>query len=118
MLINVDNNYHEVPYYGLSAKILSGATLSNLPLNIGKAALCGLFIPSGFTGTTIYLQSSSTFGGTYARVQVDGADYAITVTAGKNVAVSNLAVTLPWNFIKIEAATAQAADCTIPLVLA
>lgn len=118
MLVNIENNFHELPYSGLSASILSGQTLNTVPLNIGRTALCGLFIPSGFTGTTIYLQASTSINGTYGRVQADGADFSITVSAGKPVSISNLAITLPWSFIRIEAATAQAADCVIPLVLA
>ena len=113
----MDERYYlPVPNYEITATILNTATLSGA-IELQGAVLAGLFMPAAFTGTTIYLQAATTKGGTYSRIQADGSDVALTVTAGKHVAISNLAITKAWNFIKLEAATAQAADRTITLAL-
>ncbi|MES2984055.1 MAG: hypothetical protein V4735_02580 [Pseudomonadota bacterium] len=98
--------------YALNATIPSGATLSNA-IDLSGTQLAGMFIPASFDGTLIYLQAAPSLDGTYSRVQADGTDVAITVTAGKAVAISNLAVIVGWQFIKLETLAAQATTDTV-----
>ncbi len=109
--------YPSAKSYDLTATISSGQTVSEA-LNLCGKELCGVFIPSTFDGGTLYIQAATDIGGTYARIQSGGADYALSVTAGKPVVIENLAVTAGFQFIKLEAATAQSgSDTVLTLVL-
>lgn len=107
-----ERNYPSSKIYDKSATIASGQTLSEA-IDTQGTQLTGLFIPSTFDGTTLYIQAATDIDGTYGRIQVSGSDFALTVSAGKPVAIENLAVTAGFQFIKLEAATAQTTTDTV-----
>lgn len=100
-----------------SVVIVSGQTTSD-PIDLVGTDLCGIEFPAAMTGTTMKLQMASSFNGTYKNVQKDeagGGDYVITVTAGKYVPLTNLAIPAGLRFIKLVSASAEAADRTLVL---
>lgn len=106
------NQFQSPQCYNKSATIVSGSTLSEA-IDLSGTQMTGIFVPSTFDGTIVYVQAAPEMAGTYARVVADGADVAITVTAGKPVAISNLALIAGWQYIKLETATAQATTDTV-----
>jgi hypothetical protein len=74
--------------YDLSAIIANGQTTSGAVDLLGTV-LVGIIMPGTFTGTSLKFQTSSSLTGTYQNVYdgAAGADYSVTVAAGKYVAV-------------------------------
>ncbi|MEZ5690286.1 MAG: hypothetical protein R3D71_01310 [Rickettsiales bacterium] len=107
-----EKSYASNKVYSLTTTVASGQILSSA-IDLHGMDLAGVFIPSNFDGTKIYIQASSSLGGSYNRIQVDGVDFSLSATAGKPVAISNLAITAAWQFIKLEADTVQSTDDTI-----
>jgi hypothetical protein len=79
--------------------------------------LTGLFVPPTFDGTKLFIQTAPSFSGTYARIQANGEDLAVLAPVGKPVAITNLAAISGWQYIKLEADTAQLATSSV-IVLA
>ena len=105
--------------YDLVAVIPNGTALSQ-QIDLAGNSLCGLFIPAAFTSSSLKILASSTSGGTNATVQKDevgGGDYAITVTAGKFVPITNLAVLAGVRFITLSSSGNEAADRSITLAV-
>lgn len=101
----------------LSASIASGQTTS-AEIDLLGTALCGIFMPAAFTGTTIKISAASASGGTFVTV-TDGAgtDYSLTVAASKYVPVSNLAIVSGLRFIKLISGSSEGADRSLTLAV-
>lgn len=105
--------------YDLTAVIASG-TASSQQIDLAGNALCGLFMPSSFTGATLKITAATASGGTYMTVQKDevgGGDYTITATAGKFIPISNLGLLAGVRFITLTSASNEAADRSIVLAV-
>ena len=91
----------------LVATIASGQTVSN-PVDMGGVDLLGLFIPSTFDGTTLYVDASPDNGVTWFRCQSAGSDYALTAAPNKFCPIENVATLAGTRTIRLVAATTQA----------
>lgn len=103
--------------YDQTAVIASGQTTSGA-VDLSGCTLCGLFMPSSFTGTSIKIQAATASDGTFVTVQDGaGADYSLTVSTSKYVPVSNLAIVAGLRFIKLVSGSSEGADRTISLAV-
>jgi hypothetical protein len=94
--------------------ITSGQTES-APVRLFGTTLVALSMPSAFTGASVTIKGSID-GTTFNTIYKDGADFAISVAANK-IVVLQPADMAAVNWIRVTAASAQAADRTINLVL-
>lgn len=78
-----------------NATIASGATTSS-EIDLSGTTLCGIYIPSAFTGTSISFQAATASGGTFVSVR-DGAGNAIS----KTVAPSQFIKLDPTDFVGV-----------------
>jgi hypothetical protein len=104
------------PTFGTLAAIANGATQSSA-VDLTNFVLCGMFIPSAFTGTTITFQCSDAAGGTYVNI-ADGAGNVLT----KTVAVSQYIYLDPnifagVRFLKITSGSAEGGARSVELVV-
>ena len=111
--------FQPIDSYDLVALIGNG-TATSQQIDLAGNTLCGLFIPAAFTGTTLKILAAPTSGGTNAVVQKDeagGGDYAITVTAGKYVPVTNLGILAGARFVTLSSSSNEAANRLITLAV-
>jgi hypothetical protein len=104
----------------LSATIASGQTTS-AEIDLLGGTLVGILFPAAMTGSTLKIQVASASGGTFETLQKDevgGGDYTITVSAGKAVPLTNLAVLKGWRFIKLVSGSSEGADRILTLEVA
>lgn len=99
-----------LPGENLQAVIQNGDTASGV-VNLAGFKLCGLRMPSAFTGSTVTIQSAKTPDGTFQTVYKNGAELTISVAASKKVALDP-ADFAGDQFIKV-VGSAQAAERTI-----
>lgn len=107
-------NFQPVNCFDLAATIAASGTTS-AAVDLEGAALCGLFIPSAFTGTAITFQTAPTLTGTYVNVK-DGAgnDYSKTVANSQfiPIAPSDMAGV---RFLKVVSGSTEGAQRVITL---
>lgn len=109
------NQYQPNDTYDLTATIASGQTTSNA-IDLSGCDLCGFYMPAAFTGTTIKVQSSPTFDGTYVEVQDGaGADISLTVVPSKYIPIANLAYIAGLRFIKLVSGSSEGGTRTITI---
>ena len=97
------------------ATITSGNTDSSA-VDVAENGVCGLEIPSAFTGSSISFKVTSNPNGTYQTLtNSDGTTYTLTVAAGKNIIVRpiNLA---GWRFMKLVSGSTESADRKINIM--
>lgn len=58
----------------------------------GKYVITGVYIPSGFDGTTLGFTTANTLAGTYLTVHTGAADLSLTVAASKYIAFDDATV--------------------------
>lgn len=98
-----------------TATIANGQTASGA-VDMNTHALCGMFIPSSFTGTTITFQTALTLAGTYVSVR-DGAGSALskTVAQGQYIPLDP-ADFAGIRFLKIVSGSAEGGERVVTLV--
>jgi hypothetical protein len=104
----------------VSVTITNGNTTSS-EVDLLGATIIGILFPASMTGATLKIQAAAVSGGTFETIQKDeigGGDYAITISAGKAVPITNLAVVKGWRYIKLVSSATEAADRIITLELA
>lgn len=94
--------------YNFAATIASGGATSGA-IDLGGRVLCGIFLPSTFTGSVLTFTGAATLGGTYKTVQSAGSDYSINVAGGKYVAVDPQ-VFSGIQYLKIVSGSTEGAD--------
>lgn len=114
--MTTEKEYHPSRKDFEAVTIANGQTLS-AAIDLSGLDIAGIFIPTEFDGSTLYIQAAPSLGGTYGRVQAGGVDLALTVAAGKPCGLENLAPLAGWQFIKLEAGTAQTGDSVLHLAL-
>ena len=74
-----------------------------------SASLCGLFMPSTFTGTTLTFEACDSLAGTYVPVQ-DGAgsSYSLTVGTSRYIPITSLPVFYGTRFLKAVSGSSEA----------
>lgn len=91
----------------LTATIADGGTTSE-EIDLGGTQLVGIFVPSGFDGTTITLTAAPTKGGTHVAVQ-DGdgssSSFTITTAASRYVPIAKLSIVAGLRYVKFVAGT-------------
>lgn len=97
-----------------TATIASSSTTSS-EIDLSGTTLCGIYIPSAFTGTSISFQASSASGGTFVAVK-DGSGNSIS----KTVASSQFIRLDPTDFVgirflKIVSGSTEGADRILTL---
>lgn len=97
----------------LATTILSGQQES-AAIQCGGLALCGIFVPTGFTGTALTFEASPDGVAAYVPVKstTSGSALSYTVAAGEYIAID------PKDFqgiafLKIKSGTAEGADRTV-----
>ena len=111
--------FQPVDSYDLTAIIPNGTALSQ-QIDLAGNSLCGLFIPSAFTSTSIKILAASTSSGTNCTVEKDelgGGDYSMSVVAGKYIPVTNLSILAGVRFITLSSSSNEAADRSITLAV-
>ena len=108
------SKFSPINSFNLIATIANGQTTSAVVDVIGNC-LCGVFIPSAFTGTTISLQASNLSTGTFYPVN-DGAGstVSLTVVAGEYTRIDPI-ITAGIRYLKIVSGSAEAAEREIIL---
>lgn len=93
--------------------VIANAATASAALDLGSGTVCGIYIPSSFTGTSITFTSALTFTGTYAPVK-DGAGAAVskTVAAGDYVYLDP-AIFAGIQYIKVVSGSAEGAARTV-----
>ena len=111
-------NYTNDKFYDLTATIAVGQTESSI-IDLSGLELVGLFLPAGFTATSLSLQAAPSLSGSYVAVQDGyGSSYSLSVAASRYVPIHNFNVVAGLRFIKLVAGTAQAsADALITLAI-
>ena len=115
----ISQQFQPIDSYDLVAVIPNGTALSQ-QIDLAGNSLCGLFIPSTFTSSSLKILTATTSGGTNCTVQKDevgGGDYTITVSAGKFVPITNLAVLAGARFITLSSSSNEAADRSVTLAV-
>jgi hypothetical protein len=113
------HQFQPIDSYDLTGAIPSGQTTTP-EIDLAGNALVGFFFPAAFTGATLTITAASASGGTFLLVQKDeagGGAYTVTVTAGKYVPVTNLAIVAGLRFIKLVSASSEGADRIITLAV-
>ncbi len=108
------SNFSPVVQNDLAAAIASGQSVS-ATIDLAGTELCGLYIPSAFTGTSLKIQASPDGVAAFQTVQSAGADYSLTVAPSKYVPVENLAVLAGVRFVQLVSGSAEAAARSISL---
>jgi hypothetical protein len=111
--------YPAIDSYDLVATIPASATASQ-QVDLAGNSLCGFFFPASFTGASIKLSVATAGGGSGSLLQKDeigGGDYAVTVSAGTFVPVSNLALVAGVRFVSIVSSAAEGAQRNITLAV-
>ena len=104
--------YSPNKFYDISATIADAQTKSAV-IDLGGLELVGIFVPSGFDGSTLSLEASATSGGTYVPVQNGvGQTYSLTAAANVYVPFPNLAIIAGLRYIKLVSGTAQSGGAT------
>ena len=84
-------------------------------IDLGQATLCGVFVPSAFTGTAISFEASSTLAGTYVAVKDGlGASVSMTVAAGQYILIDP-ALMAGVRFLKVVSGSAEGAARVLTL---
>lgn len=110
------SSYQPVIGYDLTATIASGQTVSSA-IDLSGNTLCGFFLPSGFTGSSITLQAAASAAGPYVSVLSGGAAYSLSGSAGGYVPIESMPVTSGLRFIQLVAGIAQASSASIILAV-
>lgn len=107
------------PYMTQTATIANGQTTSNA-IDKLHYRITALHMPAAFTGASISFLAAPTASGTYQQVVDEaGAPIAVTATAGKVIALDQIAPELSsLRFIKLVSSGAEGADRAIILELA
>lgn len=107
------NNHPEQIDYE-SATISSGQTTSAAKQIFGTT-LCGIIIPSSFTGTSLKFQASAD-GTNFFNMYKDGADFSVSVAASKFI-ILQPADFAGVNYLKLISSATEAANRTLTLAL-
>lgn len=108
------SDFRSVVQTNLEATIANGQTTSG-EIDLAGTTLCGLHIPAAFTGTTIKISAAAETDSTFRTVMSAGADYSITVAAGKYVPIENLAILSGVRRIKLISGSVEGAERNIIL---
>lgn len=102
---------------GTSTLIASGQQES-AAINCGGMALCGIFLPAAFTGTTLTFEASQAIDGTFIAVKntTSGTSLSYTVAANTYCALDPKDFQ-GIHFLKIKSGSSEAADRTLILSL-
>jgi len=101
--------------YSLTATIADGQTKSEA-IDLESIDLVGIFIPSGFDGTTLQFEAATAVDGTFYPVLSAGANHELTVAASTYVPIENLAILSGVRYLKIVTAS-QTGDVILGLAL-
>jgi hypothetical protein len=99
----------------LDTSIASGQTASGV-IDLAGTTLCGIHLPSAFTGTSVTFQAAPTAGGTFQTVQRSGADFSLPVAAARYIGL-NPSDFAGVQFLKIISGSAEAAARTLTLAV-
>jgi hypothetical protein len=99
----------------LLTTILSGQQAS-AGFATGGFALCGVFIPAAFTGTTITFLASTTLGGTYVSVENASGLVSYSVAPSQYIAI-NPQDFYGVAFLQIKSGSAEGASRTLTVAL-
>lgn len=102
-------DFRTVVQTDLEATIANAATTSD-EIDLKGTTICGLHIPAAFTGTTIKISAAAENDSTFRTVMSAGADYSLTVAAGKYVPIENLAIVSGLRRIKLISGSSEAAE--------
>lgn len=108
------NQYPAIVMTDTAATIANGQTAS-AEIDLAGTTLCGLFLPSNFSGTSLTLQASSASGGTYVSVFSGGSAFTLSGSASSYVPIESMPVLAGVRFIKLVAGTTQTANVIITL---
>ncbi len=107
-------DYSPVVQDDLSASIAI-STAQSATIDLKGTQLCGLHMPSAFSGSSVKIMASPDGVATFNPVQSAGADFVLTVAASKYVPIENLALIAGLRFIQIQSNATEAAARTITL---
>lgn len=102
------SDFRNVVQTDLEATIANGQTTSG-EVDLKGTTVCGFHIPATFTGTTLKLSAAAENDSTFRTVMSAGADYSLTVAAGKYVPIENLAIVSGLRRIKLISGSSEAA---------
>lgn len=112
------STWRDAPDYSTPATItVATSTTISAAVDCKNKTLCGVLLPTAFTGVAMTFQMSDTIDGTYVAVQ-DGAgsSYSVTVAQGKYVPVDPNKF-LGIRFLRVVSGSAEGADRIVQLSL-
>ncbi len=95
--------------------VISASGTTSNAIDLGGTALCGVYIPSGFQGTSITFQAATAIDGSFVAVKgKDGQNISATVAASQYTALDP-ADFAGVRFLKIVSGTTESAQRTLKL---
>ena len=112
-----NNHFYEADKFYDQAVVIASGQSESAAIDLGALELAGVFVPTGFVGSSISFKVSPDNVAAYVPVQ-DGAGnaFSVPVVAGSYVPIANLAVIAGLRYIKLTGGV-QTAVATLPLAL-